>query len=92
MEAATVARIAQAHGLKFHAIKVISDDASFELQELARFATEDGQFREAAFAAHATLRPQLWTKLFQLAGNSKRALQSLTTEIESQLDFYRQRV
>jgi adenosylhomocysteine nucleosidase len=92
MEAATVARIAQAHGLKFHAIKVISDDASFELQELARFATEDGQFREAAFAAHAALRPQLWTKLFQLAGNSKRALQSLTTEIESQLDFYRQRV
>jgi adenosylhomocysteine nucleosidase len=92
MEAATVARIAQAHGLKFHAIKVISDDASFELQELARFATEDGPFREAAFAAHAALRPQLWTKLFQLAGNSKRALQSLTTEIESQLDFYRQRV
>jgi len=52
MEAATVARIAQAHSLPFQAIKAISDDASFELQELTRFATHDGQFREAAFAAY----------------------------------------
>jgi adenosylhomocysteine nucleosidase len=91
MEAATVARIAQAHSLPFQAIKVISDDATFELKELARFATHDGQFREAAFAAYSVARPQLWTKLFQLAGNSKRALQSLTTELETQLDWYRQR-
>lgn len=92
MEAATVARIAQAHGLAFHAIKAISDDATFELHELARFATPDGQFREAAFAAHAALRPQLWRKLFQLAGNSNRAINSLTKELESQLDSYRRSV
>lgn len=91
MEAATVARIAQAHGIPFHAIKAISDDAAFELQQLARFATHDGQFREAAFAAHAALRPQLWSKLFQLAGNSNRAIDALTTELESQLDWYRRR-
>lgn len=90
MEAATVARIAEARNLNFHAIKVISDDATFELQELARFATHDGQFREAAFAMHAAFRPQLWTKLFHLAGNSKRAVRSLNAEIEAQLDFYRQ--
>jgi adenosylhomocysteine nucleosidase len=91
MEAATVARIAQAHNLNFQAIKVISDDAGFELQELARFSTQDGQFRELAFAAYSAARPRLWPKLLQLAGNSKRALQSLTTELESQLDWYRQR-
>ena len=91
MEAATVARIAQAHSFPFQAIKVISDDATFELKELTRFATHDGQFREGAFSAYAVARPQLWTKLFQLAGNSKRALQSLTTELETQLDWYRQR-
>ena len=91
MEAATVARIAQAHNLPFQAIKVISDEATFELKELARFATHDGQFCEAAFAAYSAARPQLWTKLFHLAGNSKRALQSLTTELETQLDWYRQR-
>jgi adenosylhomocysteine nucleosidase len=92
MEAATVARIAQAHNLPFQAIKAISDDAIFELQELARFATKDGQVREAAFAAYSITQPRLWSKLFQLAGNSKRAIQSLTAELESQLDFYRQRV
>jgi adenosylhomocysteine nucleosidase len=91
MEAATVARIAQAHNLHFQAIKAISDDATFELQELARFATKDGQFREAAFAAYSAAQPRLWSKLFQLAANSKRAIQSLTVELESQLDWYRQR-
>jgi adenosylhomocysteine nucleosidase len=91
MEAATVARIAQAHNLHFQAIKAISDDASFELQELARFATQDGQFREAGFAAYSVVRPRLWSKLFHLAVNSKRAIQSLTAELESQLDWYRQR-
>ena len=92
MEAATVGRIAQAHGLTFHAIKAISDDSSFELHELARFATPDGQFREVAFAAHAALRPQMWSRLFQLAGNSNRAIDALTKELETQLDSYRRSV
>jgi adenosylhomocysteine nucleosidase len=91
MEAATVARLARAHNLSFRAIKAISDDATFELRELARFATPDGQFREAAFAAHSAVRPQLWPRLFHLAGNSKRAIQSLTAELERQLDWYRRR-
>jgi adenosylhomocysteine nucleosidase len=91
MEAATVARIAQAHNIRFHAIKAISDDASFELRELTRFATKDGQFREAAFAAYSVAQPRLWSKLFHLAVNSQRAIQSLTAELESQLDWYRQR-
>jgi adenosylhomocysteine nucleosidase len=91
MEAATIARIAKAHNLPFQAIKAISDDATFELQELSRFATQDGQFREATFAAYAAVRPRLWSKLFHLAGNSKRAIQSLTAELESQLDWYKQR-
>jgi adenosylhomocysteine nucleosidase len=91
MEAATVAGIASTHHLPFRAVKVISDDASFELEELSRFATQDGQFREAAFALYASLRPRLWKKLFHLAGNSKHALKVLTEELESQLDWYRQR-
>ncbi len=91
MEAATVARIAQAHGLTFHAIKAISDESSFELQELAHFATHDGQFREAAFAVYSVARPHLWPKLLHLARNSKGAVQSLTAELASQLDWYKQR-
>ncbi|MEO6912141.1 MAG: phosphorylase [Edaphobacter sp.] len=91
MEAATVARLAQAHDLSFSAIKVISDEATFEMQELGRFATPDGQFREAAFAAYTAIRPQRWPKLFALASNSRRAVQSLTRELESQLTWYRQK-
>jgi len=91
MEAATVARMARGHNLSFQAIKAISDDATFELVELARFATQDGQFREAAFAAYSVVRPRLWPKLVHLAGNSKHALQALTTELETQLDLYKQR-
>lgn len=90
MEAATVARLAEAHHLSFRAIKSISDESTFEMQELGQFATADGQLREAAFAVHSALRPQLWPKLFALAGNSKRAVQTLTTELESQLNWYRQ--
>jgi adenosylhomocysteine nucleosidase len=85
MEAATVARLAEAHGLAFAAIKAISDEAAFELQELGRFATADGQFREAAFAAHVAVRPAMWSKVIQLARNSKLAIAALTHEVESQL-------
>jgi adenosylhomocysteine nucleosidase len=89
MEAATVARLAQAQGVDFRAIKAISDEATFELQELARFATHDGQFRETAFAMHAAVRPGMWRTLVQLAGNGKRAVEALTAELESQINLYR---
>lgn len=85
MEAAAVARMARAHDLPFQAVKAISDDAAFELEELGRFATHDGQFREAAFAAYAAARPRLWGKLLGLAANSKRALRALTLELEREL-------
>jgi len=85
MEAATVARIAQAHGLEFAAIKTISDAAEFELAALGRFATADGQFREAAFAAYAAVRPAMWGKVMQLARNSKLAVDALTRELALQI-------
>lgn len=86
MEAAAVARLALAHGVGFRAIKVISDEAGFELEELGRFATADGQFREGAFALYALARPALWGKLMQLAGNSKRALAALTEAMRAEFD------
>jgi len=91
MEAARVARLARAHDLNFAAIKVISDEADFELEALGRFATADGQFREAAFATYAALRPWMWSKLIGLGRNSARAVQALTAALESELDWYRKR-
>jgi adenosylhomocysteine nucleosidase len=91
MEAAAVARLARAHGLSFAAVKAVSDGAEFEMQELGRFATADGQFREMAFAGYAAVRPWMWGRLMALAKNSGAAITALTKELEAQLDWYRQR-
>ena len=91
MEAAAVARLAQAHGLGFRAIKAISDEADFELAGLARFADEEGQFREGAFAIHAALRPTMWGKVVTLGRNSGKAAGALTEALRGELDWYRRR-
>ena len=91
MEAASVARLAQAHGLGFHAIKAISDEAEFEMEGLARFSTAEGQFREAAFALHAALRPAMWSKVIVLGRNSSNAVDALTEALRGELDWYRKR-
>lgn len=77
MEAATVARLALAHGLPFRAIKGISDAHDFEMASLSRFAGAQGQFRTAAFALHTALRPHHWRPAARLGRNSYRALESL---------------
>jgi adenosylhomocysteine nucleosidase len=77
MEAAAVARIARAHGLEFRAVKAISDEADFEMEELGRFATVDGQFRESAFAAYAAVRPWMWGQVIVLGRNGARATAAL---------------
>jgi adenosylhomocysteine nucleosidase len=82
MEAATVARLAQAHGLPFSALKAISDGADFELQGVERFHTAEGQFREAAFAVYAAFRPWLWQPVVKMAKGSKLAAGNLCREID----------
>lgn len=86
MEAATVARLARAHGIAFKAVKAISDDAFFEMKELARFATQDGQFREAAFALYAVSRPPMWKRIRQLSANSRVALRALQVELQQEME------
>jgi adenosylhomocysteine nucleosidase len=77
MEAAAVAKSAEAHGLRFTAVKVISDDASFAMPPTERFVANDGGFRSGAFAFHAAVRPWLWSSVFRLARNSTRASREL---------------
>ena len=77
MEAAAVAKSAEAHGLRFTAVKVISDDASFAMPPTERFIANDGGFRSGAFALHAAVRPWLWSSVFRLARNSTRASREL---------------
>jgi adenosylhomocysteine nucleosidase len=77
MEAATVARLAAAHGLPFRAIKGISDAFDFELDSLGQFAGEKGSFRTAAFALHTALRPWTWGEAITLGRGSAKALGAL---------------
>jgi adenosylhomocysteine nucleosidase len=73
MEAASVARAAQANGIAFCAVKAISDEWDFAFPEIERFVDSQGQFQQTWFAAYAAMRPWLWPKVNRLAGNSKRA-------------------
>lgn len=76
MEAAAVARAAQAHNLSFLAIKAISDESNFELPEMSRFI-RDGKFLTKRFILHVALRPWLWLKMIRLARNTKLASHGL---------------
>jgi adenosylhomocysteine nucleosidase len=77
MEAAAVARGAEAHGLRFMACKAISDTSGFSLPPTARFVGREGQFRTASFLFSAALRPWLWSGVLRLARNSALASETL---------------
>ncbi|MFZ1140656.1 MAG: hypothetical protein ABR881_03780 [Candidatus Sulfotelmatobacter sp.] len=73
MEAAAVARAAEARGTGFAVVKAISDEFDFTLPSTERFVDFDGQFLERRFAWFMALRPWLWPQVARLARNSNRA-------------------
>ena len=85
MEAATVARLAAANGLRLRAIKAVSDGHLFELPALNQFTGRHGSFRVGAFALHVALRPRLWSRAAQLGRDSNRALAVLTERLQQVL-------
>jgi adenosylhomocysteine nucleosidase len=82
MEASAVASAAQAHGVEFRAVKVISDEFGFELPPTEKFVDSNGCFSEARFALFAAIRPWLWSRLIRLARNSQTATRVLSQELE----------
>ena len=77
MEAAAVARSAEAHGIKFLACKVISDTHDSHLPPIMRFV-KNGQFNTAGFIVHVAIRPWLWPAVIKLARNSAVASKVLS--------------
>jgi adenosylhomocysteine nucleosidase len=77
MEAAAVARAAEARGVRFDVIKVISDEFDFRLPSMERFVDGNGQFLEMRFAWYAGVRPWLWPEVVRLARNGNRASRTL---------------
>jgi adenosylhomocysteine nucleosidase len=86
MEAAAVAQGAQARGVEFGALKVISDAADFNMPEIDRFVASDGGFQSARFAGYVALRPWLWKTTIVLAQNSAKASRALSRAIVDFLD------
>lgn len=82
MEAAAVARGAKARGVRFMAVKAISDASSFNMPPMDRFVGEKGQFRAGRFLMFAGLRPWLWLRVIQLARNSAKASRALCVELD----------
>jgi adenosylhomocysteine nucleosidase len=77
MEAAAVGAAARAHGIRFAATKVISDESNFEIPAMARFIDPKGRFRTASFTVFVALRPWLWSRVATLASNSRKAAKIL---------------
>jgi len=77
MEAAAVARAAEARGIGFAVVKVISDEFDFSFPAMERFVDPSGRFLEGRFAWFAAVRPWLWPKVVRLARNSSRASRAL---------------
>jgi adenosylhomocysteine nucleosidase len=86
MEAASIAQAAQAHGLRFRAVKVVSDELDFVMPPMERFVASDGSFRTPAFAVFAALRPTLWPAVIRLARNSARASRSLSDHLRTAMN------
>jgi adenosylhomocysteine nucleosidase len=86
MEAAAVARGAQARGARFVAVKAISDDSDFTMPEMAHFVSEEGQFRAGRFAVFTVPRPWLWLRVIRLARNSAKASAALCVELERYIE------
>jgi len=82
MEAAAVAAAARVHGVRFSAVKVISDELHFEMPETARFIDAQGHFKTAGFALFIAMRPWLWMRAAQLATNSSRAAKVLVEHLK----------
>jgi nucleoside phosphorylase len=82
MEAVAVARAAAARGVRFAAVKAISDVSTFTFPALQNFITPVGSFSAVKFALHVIPRPWLWRSVLQLARNSARASRALCDWLE----------
>jgi adenosylhomocysteine nucleosidase len=85
MEAAAVAQVSELRGIRFGAVKVVSDELGFSMPPLQDFMSSDGTFRTARFAMHVAVRPWLWMRTIALGQNSAKASRALCVALERRL-------
>jgi len=77
MEAAAVAKAAQAGGVRFRALKAISDELDFPVPPTEGFLSASGEFKTLSFAAYLALRPWLWASALHFGRNCSLAAAAL---------------
>jgi adenosylhomocysteine nucleosidase len=83
MEAAAVARSAEARGKEFTVVKAVSDEIDFDFPAMERFVDADGRFSQGGFAWYAAVRPWLWPRVMRLARNSSSASRALCVYLDT---------
>ena len=91
MEAATVARLALAHGLPFRCVKAVSDALIDELPDLNPFVRDDGTFAQASFAMHVALRPRHWADVARFGRQARLAAANLCDSLAGELGIEKPR-
>jgi adenosylhomocysteine nucleosidase len=77
MEAAAVAKAAQAAGVRFRALKAISDELDHFVPPTEGFLSASGEFKTLRFAIHVALRPWLWASALKFGRNCTLAAEAL---------------
>ncbi|MGA2807930.1 MAG: nucleoside phosphorylase [Terracidiphilus sp.] len=77
MEAATVARLAQANGIPMACLKAISDAADDDIPDMNPFIDAEGRFQTGRYTLRIAVRPHRWRQMVRLGENSKRASREL---------------
>ncbi len=91
MEAAALARLAEAHDLHFRAIKAISDTLDEELPDMNPFVTAAGQFAMGRFVAHVAVRPHYWKTLARFGKQAAMAAENLCAAVADEIGIERPR-
>jgi adenosylhomocysteine nucleosidase len=86
MEAAAVARGAALRGVRFAAVKVVSDELEFEVPVVESAVTSDGRFHTGRFLLYVAVRPWLWLRVMRLGQNGRRASETLAQALRAILD------
>lgn len=86
MEAAGVARLAQARGIPFYCIKGISDGYSDQLPDFNCFISPNGRLQMGRIVVFSLLSPWHWRALIRMGENSNKAAHAIAESLFDLLD------
>jgi adenosylhomocysteine nucleosidase len=86
MEAAAVARLAQARGVPFYCWKAVTDIATEDLPDLNAFLDSEKQLRTGQLATYALMHPRFVAPLLRMGRNSRTGADTLGQALRRWID------